>query len=437
VAVAAAVSGPLFAVDPRLGLDVFAGLTLLAAAYINVAWGIAVWLMLAMVKPTPGLQTNVLLIVLAGAWLGSLVSRRPSIRAVLPGQRFLVGVLALFLAWLTLTLWWAPDRETAWEQLRLWMIVGGLVVIVATSVNSPDQLRMIMLGVVVGGALEVIRGHGFSTQGRFTGTVGDPNDLANELLLAIVFSAALIVDRKRRLERLALLALLGIITYGFVATQSRESFLALACVVVASAFGAGQHRRAVIAMVAIFLACAGVGLAVSPVARHRVFDLGGGGSGAGGSGRTTLWLVAWRIARTHQPEGIGLNNFQNQAPRYVQQPGALIDVNQIIDEPHAVHNAYLSLLAETGIIGLMLFLAVAGACLTAGLRAARYLRSRGHPDAAWLARSVTLAGFGGLCGQFFSATNSDFRLWAVLALGPAVLGLCARGLPVSSSGVTP
>jgi O-antigen ligase len=248
-----------------------------------------------------------------------------------------------------------------------------------------------------------------------------------------VFGAALIVDRKRWLERMALVVILAVVTYGFVETQSRESFLALACVIIASAFGARQYRRRVIATIMILLAFGGVGLAVSPAARHRVFDL----NNNGGSGRTTLWLVAWRIARTHQPEGIGLNNFTNEAARYVQQPGSLTDVNQIIDHPHQVHNVYLALLAETGVIGLMLFLAVAGACLTAGWRAARYLRRLGRPDAAWLAGSITLTGLGGLCGQFFATANNDFRLWIVLALGPAVLALCARALPVSASGAVP
>jgi O-antigen ligase len=153
----------------------------------------------------------------------------------------------------------------------------------------------------------------------------------------------------------------------------------------------------------------------------------------GGSGRADIWQVAWRISAQHPAVGVGLHNFTVYSPRYVRQPGALNNVDLIAERPHAVHNTYLGLLAETGVVGLGLFVAVIGASLGAAQKAAAMFDRRGDQALCTLSRGVLVAAVGVLVAAFFASLGSEPMLWLLLALGPALLGVAAR-LPQAKNG---
>src|SRR5207302_10694486 len=133
-------------------------------------------------------------------------------------------------------------------------------------------------------------------------------------------------------------------------------------------------------------------------------------------------------AEGSQPEGIGLNNYRIVAPAYVLRPGSLRHVRQISDQPHVVHNTYLQLLTETGVVGLGLFASVVAACMAAAWRAARIFDRMAYGDMARLSRAVLLAAFGALVTQVFQSNGYDWRTWALLGLGPAALTVaCLQG----------
>ena len=133
-----------------------------------------------------------------------------------------------------------------------------------------------------------------------------------------------------------------------------------------------RRIRAVLVPLAVAAGLSGAWVATHPDQFGHLVDFGGT------SGRVTQWRVAWRIAEERPLLGTGVNNYRAVAPRHVREPGALTDVEQIVDRPHVVHNVYLQLLAETGIVGLVLFLIVAGACLRAAQRAARRFEREGR-----------------------------------------------------------
>jgi O-antigen ligase len=436
-AIATFVIGGLFAIKPTLGAAVLGALCYVPLVMISVPLGIAGWISVQFVKTIPGLATSSMLLVIAAAWLGSMIARRPTIGELLPGQRFLVGVLATLLAWLTASLLWAQPSDVGWHTLRLWFVAAGILIVVATTIRTPGQLRLVLGAFVFGGLLSVLIGWfgvgpreliavgslASKSPRRFAGAEGDPNQLAAELIPAIVFAAALAADRRRPVERGALLVGLVILTVGLAATQSRGGLLAVAAVLLASPLVYNRQRRMAMVALALVFTVAGSWFAVSPQARRRVESLNNGGDG-----RTTLWLVAWRIAEDHPFEGVGLNNFRVVAPQYVFRPGALRYVEQITDKPHVVHSTYLELLAETGIVGLGLFLAAVAACLSAARRAARIFERLGQADMARLSRAVLLAGCGALAAQLFLSNGDDWRSWVLLALGPVLLTLAHQTL---------
>ena len=101
--------------------------------------------------------------------------------------------------------------------------------------------------------------------------------------------------------------------------------------------------------------------------------------------------MAWRITEDRPLTGVGLHNFTVHSPRYVRQPGRLDFVDLIAERPHAVHNTYLELLTETGVVGLGLFLAVVSASLGAAWKAARQFEHQGDEPSATLARGVAVS----------------------------------------------
>jgi O-antigen ligase len=135
--------------------------------------------------------------------------------------------------------------------------------------------------------------------------------------------------------------------------------------------------------------------------------------------------VAWRATEDSAPIGTGIGGFPVVQGKYVLEPGRLTFTSQV-DGPHVVHNTYLGLLTELGIPGVALFCAVALACLSAARRAARAFEALGDPALARIAGAVLLVDLGILAALVFSSEAYDPRLWAVFALGPALLALAYR-----------
>ena len=93
------------------------------------------------------------------------------------------------------------------------------------------------------------------------------------------------------------------------------------------------------------------------------------------------------------------------------------------------HNLYLQQLAETGVVGLALLLAIIAASCGAGMRAARRFDERGEPALAALARSSLVALIGFLTASLFISDGTDKRLWILLALGPTLWIVARRPGP--------
>jgi hypothetical protein len=91
-----------------------------------------------------------------------------------------------------------------------------------------------------------------------------------------------------------------------------------------------------------------------------------------------------------------------------------------------VHNTYLELLTETGVVGLGLFLAVIVASPGAAWKPAPIFERRGDQALGTLSRGVFVAAAGVLEAAVFVSLGSDPVLWLLLALGPALLAVAAR-----------
>ncbi|QYJ15088.1 hypothetical protein Rxycam_00900 [Rubrobacter xylanophilus DSM 9941] len=101
---------------------------------------------------------------------------------------------------------------------------------------------------------------------------------------------------------------------------------------------------------------------------------------ASGSGRLTMWRVAWEDFTRHPVLGVGTHNYEatyyrlrEERAGYVRQP----------------HSLPLEVLAERGVVGGALFFGFLGVCLAAGLRRLAGLNAEGRAQLAVAAAAVT------------------------------------------------
>ncbi len=432
----AVICASALAIKPELGVAMILALCFVPLALLRLPLAMSAWALLLFFSRTSALDavTNRILLFIAVCWIGLLLGRRASLREAFEGNQMVAVLVGLFVAWLILSVAWAPDPAAAERPVKelLYAALGFLLVLGA--INEREDVRWLMLAFVAGAALTVLwgaskggldlgagaaRSEVNDLEGRFQGGVGDPNYLAGVLVPAIMLVGGVAI--RKGFARRALLAVATIvIAAGIAATQSRGGLIAsFGCSVVALLIWRG--RRALILVLLLLAAAAVVGYFISdPSALHRVQESNHG------SGRLDIWTVAWRIVQGHPIFGVGLAQFPQVSPHYVLQPGVLEYAELIIEKHIVVHNAYLQLWAEDGIVGLSLFVAATLSSLAAGWRAVRLFSVLGDDEMASMARTTILALLGILIASFFLSDLEVGQLWVLLALGPVMWKIANR-----------
>ena len=440
----AAVFGVLAAVGPTIAMAVAAGVVIAYLVFADLAGGFALLAFLAFVDilPTSGSLSPAkavgLLLVIAWVARHSLGEHdRPDFFADHPR---LAWAMIVFIAWSTLTLLWAPQSGAGITALSRYIPNLLLVPIAYTAVRSRRDLTLVLAAIVAGAILAAGYGiiqppnSGTAYEGRVTGTIGDPNELAAALLAGLALAAGFLLARARfPVARLSPALAIPLCVGGIFLSLSRGGLVALGALLVAGTVLAGRWRLAV---TAILVAVVAGGLVYftqfAPLpARERITTL------KGGSGRSDLWTVGLRMVRAHPIGGVGVGNFEAASPQYVLQPGALQRTDLIFSaKPKIAHNTYLQVMAESGVPGVLLFLGIVLGCLALALRAARISARDGDRAMEAFARSLLLALIGMLVADFFITQTYSKLLWALLALCPALLGVARREAAASSAAGT-
>jgi O-antigen ligase len=422
--------GVVVARSPALGGAMAAAAIFAPIALIDLPLALAAWTTLLFVRLVPGigLAFSMAGLLVAFAWFGSMGGGRGVMRAALDRVGGVLLAVVAMLLWLATTVAWATEPDVVWGDLLYWALAGFLLLIVATTVDTPERMKLVIAAFVAGALLSVLVGLldgglrdvdalDTATEGRFASAKNDPNDLAAGLVAAVALAIGALGATRNGLARALLTISIPLLVLGVAATQSRGGLIAaIVCVLAALVVAKGRRAKVGLAILGV-LTVAAFGLAITPGALERVTR-----TDNGGNGRTELWTIAWRMTTDHPVGGVGLNHFRLESMDYVREPGNLEFVDVIVESPHIVHNAYLQLLAETGVIGLALFLLVALLSVAASVRALRLAREIGRGDLAALAEGIVVAQVGMLAASFFLSIGNDFRLWLLLGLG---LGLLA------------
>lgn len=422
------------------------GLVLVACyaplVFFDLPKGLAVWVAILFFGDLSVLSSvpNGTGVLIGLGWLGTFLGDRSSGLIKREHRRILLIIVG-FALWTTLTIAWAARAGPAGTEAAYWWLAGLAFLVVLTTIKTPREAGVVASAFVIGSIVSVTIGlvtgslssavnevSQTAVQGRLTGGGGDPNQQAASFVAAMFLIVGLFSLYRRRLARIGLLLAFVLLAVGFFATQSRGGLLALVVATVAAFCLAPRQRTRIVGLLVLLAGAGAVLLATTPGALTRITNLGGGTSG-----RSDLWRVAWQVFTGHPLFGVGAGNFVVIESHYVLQPGSISRIQYLTSAPHLVHNSYLQLLAETGLVGLIGYLAVVIVCLRAAWKAAQRFEALGRVDYADLTRALMTGTIGMLAALFFISDGDDMRLWVLLALGPVLLGAASRASPRESS----
>jgi O-antigen ligase len=401
---------------------------------------VAVWTAVQFFKDIRALSIgpNTMGVLVGLGFLGIFIARG-QVRPALQRHRMLILGIVLFMLWLTISSAWALKPGTALNGAAYFWLAGLAFLLVMITLTRGRDISIVALAFVLGATVSAIIGLASGSltaaaaaanstavgaqaaTGRLTGGGGDPNLQAAGFIAAMFLAMGLLTVYRRRAARIGLLAAFAVITVAFFATQSRGGLLALGVSTIAALVLFPDQRRRLLGFVLLGVLIATIAVTSNPSSFARITNFGGGTSG-----RSDIWAVATKVFAEHPLVGVGLDNFQVVEPRFALLHKAVTRVGYIAETPYPAHNTYLQLLAETGVIGLVGFLAVVIGCMRAALDAARLFEGKGMPDYAHLARATLMGTTGMLSAIFFFTDGDDWRLWILLGLGPALLALAHR-----------
>ena len=424
------VVGLLAGLDPRLAVAASLGMAFVLAVMANITLGLCIFILIAFTGFLPALDGTVGLVKVAGlllvlSWLAIIATREESRINFFAAQPTLAYLLLVFLGWIGISLLWAESADAGLGSFYRYTLSLLLFPIVYTAVQSQKHVVWVVGSFVAGAVAAAVVGLANPPadpfiDGRLSGTLLDPNELAAVLVAGTILAGALMVIY-RRSYGIFLLALGSTLlcASALVLTQSRGGFIAAIFVLVIGPLVAGRWRKQVAA--GALVVALSIVLLFSVLApqggSERVTTLGSG------TGRTDIWKVGWRMVEDKPVLGVGAGNFQNSSIHYLLAPGVIQSDDFFVDQPKAAHNTYLQVLAETGIVGLTLFTLILVAFVICTILAARMFGRYGNWRMEVLTRSLIVAAFGLLAADFFISGQFSKQLWLLLALGPALLGI--------------
>jgi putative inorganic carbon (HCO3(-)) transporter len=325
----------------------------------------------------------------------------------------------------------ATLRRVFWTLLAVGALLGALNVYhAATASNyqfgglaSRDQVlieKAKRLGNIPSRPLAVYRG-----ADRAGGPVLDPNRYAQIMIVLLPLALLQFRAAKTRARRIGAAAVGALILAAILLSYSRGAFLALALLTVLLPVVGWVRPARLLAGVVILAAAVAV---VAPGYFQRVGTIGdaasllsrNSGAGADGAirGRTTEMLAALHAALDHPVLGVGPGQYAKvYSAEYHQLPG--IGFRDIRGTRRA-HSLYLEIAADTGIVGMFVFLAILVASMTALWRTRRRYSSR-RPDLSAVATALWLSVTMYLVTGVFLHMSHERYFWFLLALASAAV----------------
>jgi O-antigen ligase len=325
------------------------------------------------------------------------------------------------------SLLYAPEKGAVTESLNNYVKDALIALVVVALLKKPQQFKhviytLLIIGIFLGSISvhQYLTNNFNSTYGgfaaaefmnivdetndyRLSGPVGDPNFFAQVMVvLAILGAERLLHDRNPIWKFLAAWAA-AVSTLTVVFTFSRGATLAL---VVAFIIFFWTNRLKPSQLIVVLVLGIVMMLFAPPAYYERVLTIRDILPTAGGGvnihedravqGRASENLTALRMVAENPLLGVGLNNFPYLYQEYTKTLGLAPSATR-----RSPHNLYLEVAAETGLLGLTVFLLLIGFAIRSIIYARKKFVQAGMDDYANLATGFLIAFIGYLLSAVF------------------------------------
>lgn len=306
---------------------------------------------------------NSLLFIALGAWLLDVTAHR---------RRIIWSSTALFMlgfvAWATISLFWAPHLDLGIERLVQYALRLILFfILIGNEITTRETLDGLMRTLAISGWILVVAGvatilfDGYEAGTRLKVFGEQVNRLGYWLIIMMpgVLWQAITASRRQKSLQMALSSIYVLLAILLVALSgSRGSAISLFAALLAFIFWKptrfwgtlGLITLAVVAILAPFILSA---------TTERFVEQSSGLLG----GRIPLWRAAMMLIRDHPWNGVGIGNSPVAVMPYLER---LVGVYK--EATAAIHNPLLAVWAETGIPGTLLYLGVLGTAIWSFIR---------------------------------------------------------------------
>jgi O-antigen ligase len=372
-------------------------------------------------------------------------------------------LMACFLAWLLASALASRAPEEAASRIAAYGAEGLLTfALVRNAVQSLPALRHAVVGVALGAtllaALALVQtftgdyeqtfwglaqrnpagaqaaalganGPVMGLDDRAQGPVGDANRFAQILLMAWPLALVSYLNARTRRGRLLAWAAVAALLGGVVVTYSRGAFLTLVILALLTVSFRLVRARGLFTLLAV-----GVLLVpwIAPGYVGRVASISGATALLGNSqveadgpirGRTTEMLSALAAFVDHPVLGVGPGQY---LAHYSVEYQALPEISiRELAEPRRAHSLYFEMAAETGALGLALFLAIP-LLLLRDLRTLGLRLQADRPELARLAAAFMLVVLAYLGTGVFLHLAFERYYWFMIGLSAAAAGILHR-----------
>jgi putative inorganic carbon (hco3(-)) transporter len=331
--------------------------------------------------------------------------------------------LALFLVWIGISIGWSVNVHTAAIDLLAFYVPFTILALsIARLRSEPSRLR-ILYGLLAAMALvfvavgfyqyqtrnifqnpKLLVSNTYASVFRVNSIFFDPSIYGRFLVIAIIPAVVLIVRGRSLRVSLAAMAFVVVTWLGLLISFSQSSFAAL-LVAVLLLTAVVWRWRSLYALALAVVVLAGIA-ATQPKLLHALRHHTVSGLNSATSGRASLVAVGIRIAEAHPEKGVGLGGFEHAYSKRTHRT----------PRQSASHNTPVTVAAEEGVLGFVLYFWLLGALLLAAYRRIR------HPVFGMVALA---AGLGLVAIFVHSLAYNDFfedpTTWGLIGL----IGLAA------------
>lgn len=279
------------------------------------------------------------------------------------------GALLVYALWVFLSIIPSDQSSTAFASyfdLFLKLIIVYFLII--NSVDKEEQLRPIEMAFILGLFEKTLMGYfrtnifgASATEERLSaiGIIGNSNDLAAIMLIALPFSLSLVKEVRNKIQKLGLE---GIIIFIHVLliwkTKSRGAIISLGVMSMAYVWIKSKKIKILRPMIlVVLLSLSGV---LSLIDR-RSDDVEGSTSN-----RLTFWRAGVNMAIRNPILGVGYEGFNSHLLQYANGAVGSEGANR------TVHSNWILALSETGFVGFLFYMALWVSALVAAYRISEF-----------------------------------------------------------------